>query len=609
MYWRQEASSTNRRDHEVARPRRACPMGLLLIVLLVAGGIGATVARSQEFGLKHRKLTIGGAFVDALADFQRFGGDVDEVTQDELIRKGPKTVGEQHGRSIFAVGSGKPGEVVGIVTADGGAVKGSMTRDGFLKLQPASSGFLTRNAVIYQALYGKAPPDYTQEVVFEYIDESGARVLLGGAETDKTTAYLFKKDPSTGEIIFRLQRDLLKEKSSGSFLDPDVSSTFPTMVKFCDPMRVNCVTRSIIKKPGDEIRFDPATRRVRITFNKDNLPYRHKYKTAQRLSWACEEKGRGFYFTYREGTLGGQSRPGRNDVGTLSCSGGVLKCERTALGQKCNFDFRDYLLRPAEAALFGIDWLVSRKDPHTHYFTVAPDSSAKRHIRIGRLRNLATIKEVTLPRNGAVDPSGDGRMDAWVTQQLQQALCQGAAWRCTGAPAFKVIEVTAVNDGLDFIYERTGTKLKRIERARLYSLRRPYGWGKQGDFIGAFITNKTEAASVTALKRLNNELEAPDLLEKDTDETPSDPVKAMLKGLKEEEKWETMEVKLAKATQALVIFPTTHIEDMRGPLGFPVRNPPPVAAKILSLSPATTPRPAQPARSPRQPLPPTMPGY
>lgn len=609
MYWRQEASSANRRDHEVARPRRARPMGLLLSVLLVAGGIGATVARSQEFGLQQRKLTIGGAFVDALADFQRFGGDVDEVTPDELIRKGPKTVGEQHGRSIFAVGSGKPGEVVGIVTADGGAVKGSMTRDGFLKLQPASSGFLTRNAVIYQALYGKAPPDYTQEVVFEYVDDSGARLLLGGAETDKTTAYLFKKDPSTGEIIFRLQRDILKEKSSGSFLDPDVSSTFPTMVKFCDPMRANCVTRSIIKKPGDEIRFDPATRRVRITFNKDNLPYRHKYKTAQRLSWACEEEGRGFYFTYREGTLGGQSRPGRNDVGTLSCSRGVLKCERTALGQKCNFDFRDYLMRPAEAMLFGIDWLVSRKDPHTHYFTVAPDSSAKRHIRIGRLRNLASIKEVTLPRNGAVDPSGDGRMDAWVAQQLQQALCQGAAWRCTGAPAFKVIEVTSVNDGLDFIYERTSTKLKRIERARLYSLRRPYGWGKQGDFIGALITNKTEAASVTTLKRLNTELEAPDLLEKDTNDTPSDPVKAMLKGLKEEEKWEIMGVKLAKATQALVIFPTTHIEDLRGPLGFRVKNPPPVAAKILSLSPATTPRPAQPARSPRQPLPPTMPGY
>lgn len=588
-------------------------IGLLLgVVLLVGVGFGLPTVFGQGFGLKSRKLTIGGAFVDALADFQNFGGEVDEVSPEELIKKGPKTVGEQHGRSIFAVGSGRPGEVVGVVTADGGAVKGSMTRDGFLRVQPASYGFRTRNSEVFQVLYpGRKPPAYTEEVVFEYIDESGSRLLLGGAETDKTTGYLFKKDPTTEEIVFRLERDILKEKSTGSFLDPDVSATFPTTVKFCDGMRANCVTRSIIKKPGDEIRFDPKTRRMNITFNKANLPYHNKFRTAQRLSWACEYQGRGFLITYREGSLGGHRRPGRNDIGTLSCNEGVLKCARTAPGQKCNFDFRDYLLKPAEAALFGLDWLVSRKDPHTHYFTLAPDGAAKRHVRVGKLRNLASIREVVL-QDGAVGSSGDGRLDAWVAGQLQNALCQGAAWRCSGTPDFKVLEVASVNDGLYLIDERTGTKLKNIEKARLYSLRQSYGWGKRGDFVAALITNKEKAAHVAALKRLNAELEAPDIMEKEEKPPPSDPVKAMIEGLKEEEKWETLGVKLAKATQALVIFPTTHIEDIKGMFGLPVRSPPPVPAKILSLRPAepvSTPRPEQPQGRTRRSLPPAMPGY
>ncbi|MFQ5893268.1 MAG: hypothetical protein ACE5H5_03050, partial [Nitrospinota bacterium] len=530
--------------------------------------------------------------------------------------------GTKHGRSIFAVGGDTPGEIVGIVTADGGAVKGSMARGGFLQLQPASAGFVNRNSELFQVLYpGKAPPTYTQEVVLEYIDNSGARILMGGAEVDKTTGYLFKKDPATGEIIFRLNRDIVKEKASGAFLDPDVSGTFPTTVKFCDERRGNCVTRTIIKKPGDEIRIDPATRRVNVTFNTDNLPYRSKYRTAQRLHWNCAYQGRGFYFTYREGTLGGQRRPGHNDIGTLSCIDGVLRCDRTAPGQKCSFDFRDYLMRPAEAALFGLDWLVSRKDPHTHYFTIATDPSVKRHIRIGNLRNLASIREVDL-QLGGIDHPGDaggpirdgGQMDAWVTHQLQQALCGASRTRCAGAPDFKVLDVAAVGKGVFLIDERTGTKIKKVERARLYSLRQPYGWGKRGDFVAALITNPVEAAEVAALKRLNAELEAPDLLEKDVNEAPpSDPVKAMLKGLEEELKWETMGVKLAKQTNALIIFPPTHIEDMQGFLGLPVTSPPPVPAEVVPLRqprrPFVAPRAEVSPRGPHRPLPPAMPSY
>lgn len=604
--------------HRAVGFMRVLYIGLALGVMLLVGGVfGAYVVESQELPLERRKLSIGGALVDALADFQRIGGEVDEVTPEELAKKGPKTVGQLNGRSIFAVPSGEPGKIVGIVSADGGAIKASITSKGFLQLQPASSGFRTRNIELFKALYpDKEAPAYTEEILLEYIDDSGARLMLGGAETDKTTAFLFKKDPETGEIIFKMKRDILKEKSTGDYLDPDVSSTFPTTVKICDVRRANCETRTIIKKPGDEIRLDPLTRHMNIVFNKDNLSYRKKFRSSQRLSWACEYQGRGFFITYREGSLGGFRKPGRNDIGTLSCINGVLRCERSAPGQKCNFDFRDYLAKPAEAALFGLDWLLARKDPHTHYFTLAPDPSVKRHIRIGNLKNLDTIHEVAL-RGGVIDHASDivdaatdgGAMDSWVTERLQKALCAKPSAACTGTPEFKVLEVTSVNDGLFLIDERTGTKLKNVERARLYSLRQPYGWGKQGDFIATLITNKRGAAEVAALERLNEELEAP-LFEDMVEDQPSDPVKAMLKGLEDEAKWETRRVKLDAKTHALVIFPTTHVEDMKGYFGLPVKQPPPVPAQILSLNPderASAARHQSPSRSPRRPLSPVPP--
>jgi hypothetical protein len=592
-----------RSGHKAGNPSDAKRIALAVGVLIIVGGaLAVPVVDGQGFGLQRRKLTIGGAFVDALVDFQRFGGEIDEVTPGELLGKGPQVYGMQHGRSIFAVGSGEPGDIVGIVTSDGGAVKASMTPEGFLNLQPAHTGFLTRNTSTYKALYDdKEPPSYTDEVILEYVDESGARLLLGGTEDTKTSGYLFKKDRATGEIIFRIQRDLVKEKASGKFLDPDVSSTFPMKVKFCDSKRANCVVRNIIKKPGDEIRLDPETRRINIAFNKDNLPYWKKYRTAQRLSWACEYQGRGFHFTYREGSLGGY----------LSCVDGVLKCARSDSGQKCNFDFRDYLARPAEAALFGLDWLLARKDPHTHYFTIAPDPNAKRHIRIGNLRHLDTVREVDPRFDGGGDFSSGGGMHDWVSERLRGALCSdtGSA-RCMGNPSLKVMELTSINDGITLIDERTGTKLKNVEAAKVYSLRQPYGWGKRGDFIAALITNKEGAAEVMALQRLNDEMEAPDLLEKDNQrDVEDDPVKAMLKGLEEEKKREIMKVKLAARSQALVIFPTTHIEDMKGILGLPVTSPPPRPAKILSLQPMQEPEVSPAGGSYRQPLPPSMPNY
>ena len=604
--------------HRAVGFMRVLYIGLALGVMLLVGGVfGAYVVESQELPLKRRKLSIGGALVDALADFQRIGGEVDEVTPEELAKKGPKTVGQLNGRSIFAVPSGEPGKIVGIVSADGGAIKASITSKGFLQLQPASSGFRTRNIELFKALYpDKKAPAYTEEILLEYIDDSGARLMLGGAETDKTTAFLFKKDPETGEIIFKIRRDILKEKSTEGYLDPDVSSTFPTTVKICDVRRANCETRTIIKKPGDEIRLDPLTRHMNIVFNKDNLSYSKKFRSSQRLSWACEYQGRGFFITYREGSLGGFRKPGRNDIGTLSCINGVLRCERSAPGQKCNFDFRDYLTKPAEAALFGLDWLLARKDPHTHYFTLAPDPSVKRHIRIGNLKNLESIQEVA-HRGGVIDHASDivdaatdgGAMDSWVTERLQKALCAKPSAACTGTPEFKVLEVTSVNDGLFLIDERTGTKLKNVERVRLYSLRQPYGWGKQGDFIATLITNKRGAAEVAALERLNEELEAP-LFEDMVEDQPSDPVKAMLKGLEDEAKWETRRVKLDAKTHALVIFPTTHVEDMKGYFGLPVKQPPPVPAQIFSLNPderASAAHHQSPSRSPRRPLSPVPP--
>ena len=580
-------------------------IGLLLFTLLLLGGVlGVSVVQSEETGLKRRKLTIGGVLVDALVDFYHFGGEVDEVLPSDLVGKGPKTVGKQNGRSMITVESGRPRELGGIVTSDGGSVKVSMTRDGFLQLQPASAGFRNRNAEIFKALYPDKPvPAYTEEVIFEYVDENGARLLIGGAESENTTSYLLKKDPTTGEIIFRLRRDIIKEKNPGEILDPDVSSIFPTLVKLCDERRANCETRTIIRKPGDEIRIDPRTRRMNIVFNKDNLPFRRKHRTAERLSWACESGGQGFFITYREGSLGGFRRPGHSDIGTLSCRDGVLRCERTAPGQKCNFDFRDYVTSRVDAALFGLDWLLSRKDPHAHYFTFAPDPSVKRHIRIGNLRNLESIREVH-PKAWAIDHPGDvggsvgdGEETAWVTDWLQRALCGASEAGCGGAPDFKVLEINAVNDGLVLIDERTGTKLKHVERARLYSLRQPYGWGKRGDFVAALITNSRGAAKVAALTRLNEDLQAPDLIEEDVDQAHFDPFQTMLEGLQEEEKWETHRMQLPERTQALVIFPTTHIEDMKGILGFPVKSPPPVPAKIHSLAPparAITFRPDQP---------------
>jgi hypothetical protein len=522
--------------------------------------------------------------VDALADFQRFGGEVDEVLSSDLAGADPQTFGRQHGRSIFALDSSESGEIVGIVTADGGTVKASMTDDGFLQLQPASAGFLSRNDEIYRALYpGALAPAYTEEVIFEYIDESGTRLILGGAEVERTTSYLVKKDTETGEIVFRLRRDISGEKASGHFLDPDVSATFPTKVKFCDSKRSDCVTRLIVKKPGDEIRFDPRTQQINVTFNKENIPFWKKYGNAQRLSWACEHRGQGFFITYREGRMGGYSRPGLNEVGNFTCNGGVLRCVRTEDGQRCYFDHRDYMDRPAELALFGLDWFLAKKDPHIHYFTLAPDPLVKKHMRIGEVRNLDTIREVAARPDGFV-LSGDGSVGTRVNDELRRSLCGSSSWQCVGDPQLKVLELTSVGEGLVLIDERTGTKLSNIERVWLYSLRKEYGWGDRGEFVAALVANRQGAAEVMALKRLNAEVEAPDLLEKDSETAPEDSVEAMLKDMEEERQREILRVQLAERTQALILFPKESIEERGGVMGHPVVGPRSMPARIVSLA-------------------------
>ena len=89
-----------------------------------------------------------------------------------------------------------------------------------------------------------------------------------------------------------------------------------------------------------------------------------------------------------------------------------------------------------------------------------------------------------------------------------------------------------------------------------------------------------------ALKRLNAELEAPDLLETDFDEVPDNSVEAMRKGLEEEKSREIHRVQLAERTRALVIFPGTPFAQREG-ASRPTVVPKPVPAKILSLAPAS----------------------
>ncbi|MFQ6672573.1 MAG: hypothetical protein ACE5KY_04680, partial [Candidatus Tectimicrobiota bacterium] len=55
-------------SYTAAGPRKARRIGLLLtILLLLVGWLGIPLVLSQELGLTRRKLTIGGALVDALA--------------------------------------------------------------------------------------------------------------------------------------------------------------------------------------------------------------------------------------------------------------------------------------------------------------------------------------------------------------------------------------------------------------------------------------------------------------------------------------------------------------------------------------------------------------
>ena len=60
--------------HRAAGFMRVLYIGLALGVMLLVGGVfGAYVVESQELPQERRKLSIGGALVDALADFQRMG--------------------------------------------------------------------------------------------------------------------------------------------------------------------------------------------------------------------------------------------------------------------------------------------------------------------------------------------------------------------------------------------------------------------------------------------------------------------------------------------------------------------------------------------------------
>ncbi|MFQ5893707.1 MAG: hypothetical protein ACE5H5_05285, partial [Nitrospinota bacterium] len=502
---------------------------------------------------------MGGTLVDALADFQRHGGQVDEIlTPEDLAGKPPLIYGIQNGRSVFALSGGRDGGLTGLVTVDGSSVEASMTPDGFLELKPDQTGVRNRNMELYRALF----PDqdlsqYTTEPAFEYIDENGKRIMFGGSEDGKTTAFLFKKDPTTGELVYKVRRDIAKNKEAkAGWVEPDESATFPVRFKVCDENRDNCVVRNIIKKPGDEIRINPSTQAIKVTFNTDALPYYMKYGNAQRLSWACKYQGEGFYFSYREGFMGGDHRRPASHIGLLACDKNVLTCKRSATGQKCNFDYRDYLNEPTTLMLFGLNWLTSRLDRHKQHFTIALDPELdKPHLRVTKFENIGSIatREPLAPST-----SFGNDIAPRVYQTFQDALCPRVGGACAGQPAFAVLGVTGVGEGTTLIDERTGVKLKNVTRATLYVLRNDYGTGRRGDFVGAVVDNRAGGAVVSTLLNMEDQPRAPDLLDK-KDHIPPENVQSILEEMKKEEEAEEIQrTALAARQRALVLFPPRH---------------------------------------------------
>ncbi|MCH7646057.1 MAG: peptidoglycan-binding protein [Nitrospinae bacterium] len=532
---------------------------LIVSSLLVFTTSAIPVSAQSWFPQPQKRLSIGGSLVDALADFQSHGGQVDEVlTPEDLAGKPPMIYGIQNGRSVFAISGGRGGGLAGLVTVDGSSVEASVTPDGFLELKPYQTGVRNRNLQLYRALFPDQDlSEYTSEAIFEYIDESGKRFIFGGSEDGKTTAFLFKKDPTTGEIVYKIRRDIAKNKEAkAGWVEPDESSTFPVRIKMCDENRDNCVVRNIIKKPGDEIRINPITQAIKVTFNKYVLPYQHKYGNAQRLSWACRHRGEGFHFTYREGFMGGDPhwRPGR--IGNLSCDRNVLTCDRTAPGQKCNFDFRDYLNQPHVMMLFGLNWLTSRLDPHKQHFTITLDPALDKHLRVTKFENIGAVRTLR-PMLQPSSPGNDSTDDR-LYQTFKAALCPDAGGACAGRPTFSVLETTGVGEGTTLIDERTGVKLKNVTHATLYVLRNDYGTGKRGDFVGSVVDNRSGGAVISTLLNMEDKPQAPDLLDK-KDELPPEDVKSILEEMKKEEEGEEIQrAELAPRQRALVLFPTRH---------------------------------------------------
>jgi peptidoglycan hydrolase-like protein with peptidoglycan-binding domain len=593
----------------------AVAMRRTVVFFLTSFLILATSALAASwFEPPKKRLTIGGTLVDALADFQRHGGQVDEVlTPDDLLGKPPQVFGMWHGRSVFGISGGKDGGLGGLLTVDGASVEANMTPDGFLEIKPDQAGVKNRNMELYRALF----PDqdlsqYTTEAVFEFIDETGKRIMFGGSEDGKTTAFLLKKDPTTGEIVYKIRRDIArnKEAKEGTWVAPDESPTFPIRIKICDENRENCVVRNVIKKPGDEIRINPVTQAVKITFNKDVLPYFKKYGNAQRLGWACEYKGEGFYFTYREGFMGGDARRLPDRIGTLTCDKNVLCCKRTAPGQKCNFDYRDYLNDPPTLMLFGLNWLTSRLDRHKQYFTLTLDPKIEDHLRVKHFENLGCVKTLD-PLLGPPRPGDD--VNGPVYQALQKALCPEPGGVCQGKPSFSVFEVTGVGQGVALIDERTGAKLDGVRKATIYVLRDNYGTGKRGDFVAAVIDTREGGAVVSTLLDKNEKPPAPGIWEP-ADNLPPEAVGSLVEQMaKEEEAPVIQKTEVAANLRALVLFPPRHgwalaegkeVEGGRHPARVVLLPPVRKATRVASAPLTEKPRPvAPPPKSWRPPEP------
>jgi len=123
---------------------------LIVSSLLVFTTSAIPVSAQSWFPQPQKRLSIGGSLVDALADFQRQGGQVDEVlTPEDLAGKPPLIYGIQNGRSVFAISGGRDGGLAGLVTVDGSSVEASVTPDGFLELKPDQTGVRNRNLQLF----------------------------------------------------------------------------------------------------------------------------------------------------------------------------------------------------------------------------------------------------------------------------------------------------------------------------------------------------------------------------------------------------------------------------------------------------------------------------